>query len=116
MTKDCKIFKSTITKMLKSINSCKKSRKTRRSCKPYRKPKRKSNCKPCRKPGRKSRCRFGQMPGTYSIMSNTPPSDMSIFQQYTGMSPNQMKTHLENIPASLRDNFYSSQPLDYVGN
>ena len=35
-------------------------------------------------------------------------SDISLFQQYTGMSPIQMENHLTGIPSNLRDNFYTN--------
>jgi hypothetical protein len=52
--------------------------------------------------------RFGKMnPGLSHIMGNTQPNDMSAFQSYTGVAPGQMENHLQNVPLSIRDNFYT---------
>ncbi len=40
-------------------------------------------------------------------MGNTLPNDMSYDQSYTGMSPNQMISQMDNIPNSLKTNFYT---------
>lgn len=60
----------------------------------------------------KKRRHFGKMTDLSNVMSDYSPQKISIFQQYTGMSPKQMQSHIENIPASLRDNFYSSSILN----
>lgn len=48
---------------------------------------------------------FGKINSAYSFMGNSAPASMSTFQSYTGMSPSQMATHMENIPKSLQSNF-----------
>jgi len=54
------------------------------------------------------RPRFGKISGLNSMMGNNDSSDMSAFQSYTGMSPDQMSTHLTGIPSNLRDTFYAN--------
>ncbi len=57
------------------------------------------------------RHRFGQgrspnMPETMTMMGNYAPSQMSTFQQYTGMPPFQYNNHITSIPQNLQSNFY----------
>lgn len=60
---------------------------------------------PIRKIRRRS---FGKMnPSLSHIMGNTQPNDMSTFQGYTGVAPMQMVNHLDNVPTSIRSNFYT---------
>jgi len=54
------------------------------------------------------RSRFGKISNLNSMMGNNSGNDMSAFQSYTGLSPNQMQTHLTGIPTNLRDTYYSN--------
>ena len=62
-----------------------------------------------RRGSRKVSRRFGSAfsPPLQQIMGNYSPSEMSTFQQYTGMGVDQTNNHLTGIPESLRSNFYS---------
>ncbi len=56
---------------------------------------------------KKSKMSFGKIGSSLSFMGNNPGNSMSTFQQYTGMSPGQMSTHMTNVPTNLRSNFYT---------
>ena len=94
------------SKKLTRKMSNKRSKITKRSNKRSNKCNKKRSAKTCRKVCKKSR--FGAMPNTLSMMGNVIPYDMSIDQVYTGMSPLQAQKHIEDVPASLRASFYTS--------
>jgi len=87
-----------------------KKRSGRKSSKVSRKrSRRKSNkhSKRCvtKKGSTRRRRHYGELT---NIMSNyRPQNEMSLAQKQTGFSENQMTEHMKNIPAYLRDNFYT---------
>jgi len=91
-----------IRRKRKSKSIKRRGSKKRGSKKQSRRTKRKS-----RRSGRKSRRRRFGYGGLLDVMSNYGPSEMSLSQQTTGYSPGQMATHMENIPVSYRDKFYT---------
>ncbi len=50
--------------------------------------------------------RFSASPNLNRIMGNYSPAEMNTFQEYTGAGTKQRATHFDNIPKSLRNNFY----------
>jgi hypothetical protein len=57
---------------------------------------------------------FGKnLTGLSSIMSNSAPSDMSLFQSYAGLAPGQMSAHMAGVPVNLQTNFYRNLGSSY---
>lgn len=104
----CIIFKSSLNKLIKVANKLSK-KVNKLSTKRHKKHKTRKSFTKSRK-GKKSHKRFGRMPGLFNIMSNYPADKMSLFQEYTGMPPNQMGNHLKNVDPNLQDYFYGAGP------
>jgi hypothetical protein len=106
--------------MSNGCGKCGFGKSKKKSPKSYRKSHKKSRKSPkvsafgkkhfarLKKVSKRKRSGFGKISNLSSFMGNNSGNAMSTFQQYTGLPPGQMESHLSKVPMNLRSNFYTS--------